>query len=331
MSNDTERALAVPLKDVLWSENFALAMADAKSGTSFLLSIGTWFADPTVWREKLTVVLPDGRMLVARNYGRATQGDTVGASLARYEIVEDGKRIRFRFDGPMMAYSFEDLLRGGAAGRTAGRASIDVEFRASAPMWFMHGEADRDETGIMGAMHDEQLGHCTGYVSFEGVTIEISKAHACRDHSRGTRDMRHYRAHAWINGQFDDGRGFQLYHAHLQGRDDPALAKAVIAKEGKLIPARIEGLTYIAGPTDHGRTHDFLLISEDDVMHVQVTQVIGSVVTGVLAPFEAFAGAIPGQPHITIFDEVVLLKCDGVTGTGMCERGIAPPGWGSAA
>lgn len=323
-----ERALATPIDEPLWSENFALAMADSKTGISMLLSIGTWFQDTTIWREKLAIVLPDGQRLVARNYGRNTGGDVISASLARYEIVEPGRRVRFRFDGPMMAYDLDELLTRGAVGKVARRVELDIEFVASAPMWFMHGEDTHDETGIMGAMHDEQLGHCSGFVSFEGVRTEIAGAHGCRDHSRGPRDMSGFDAHAWINGSFEDGRGFQLYHAHLQGRAEPALAKAVIAEGGTLMPARIEGLSYIAGPGDHGALHGFRLTAGDRVMDIRVTRVIGSIVTGVLAPFEAFPGVLPGSDHVTIFDEGVLLDCDGVAGVGICERGRAPQGWG---
>lgn len=322
-----ERALVEPVDEPLWSENFALAMADAEAGIAMLLSIGTWFGDPTVWREKLAVAMPDGRRLVARNYGRNTSRDLISAALARYEIVEHGRRVSFRFDGPVMDYTFDELMSVGAVGKAAVRATIALDFAGTAPIWKMHGDGAPDATGIMGALHDEQLGICQGSILVNGMRHEIRRSHACRDHSRGPRDMRRFKAHAWINGQFDDGRGFQLYHAHVQGLEAPALAKAVIAVDGELYPAAVEGVTYIDAPDQFGRTHNFRLIGEKHRMDVRVTKVIGSVVTGVLRPFEAFPGVLPGREHVTIFDEAVVLESDGVRGVGICERGVAPPGW----
>ena len=67
----------------LWSENFALVYADPESRTSALYSIGTWYHDPSVWRENLAVTVPDGQVAVTRNFGRNTQGSVVSAALSR--------------------------------------------------------------------------------------------------------------------------------------------------------------------------------------------------------------------------------------------------------
>ena len=329
MLDESEYPLAAPVATPHWSENFALAAADGRTGLTFLLSIGTWHGDTSVWREKLTIVLPSGERLISRNYGRATEGSIVSASIAKYEILEPGRRMHFTFDGPVWEYGFDELMATGFAGGMAHMLTLDITFEASAPLWDMHGAHALDETGIMGAMHTEQIGRCDGRLHYRGQDILLDGAHGARDHSRGPRDMGPYRDHAWINGQFEDGRGFHLYAAHLIGRDDLALSKAVIVRDGALHPATILDVSFIGSPLDYGLAHNVVLESDGQRMEIAISRAFGSIVTSVLAPFEAQPGMMPGKQHVTIFDEGVILSCDGVAGIGFCERGVAPPGWGA--
>ena len=322
--DEDEYPLARPVRTPLWSENYALALADRQSGLTFLLSIGTWHGDTSIWREKLSIVLPSGKRLVARNYGRGTQGAVVSAALARYEIVTPQQRIHFTFNGPVWEYDFAHLMEKGMTGGLGRMLSTDIAFDAVSPLWDMHGDHARDETGIMGALHTEQIGRCSGSLVYDGEEILLTDAYACRDHSRGPRDMAPYKNHAWINGLLDNGVSFHLYAAHLIGREDLALSKAVVGRDGVFEPAEIRTVSFIASPADHGLTHRVLLKSESGELDVAITRAFGSIVTGVLPPFEAQAGMIPGERHITIFDEGVILDSGGVSGIGFCERGAAP-------
>lgn len=196
----------------LWSENFALVFADAQSRTSALYSIGTWYHDPSVWRENLAVTLPDGRLAVTRNFGRNTKGAVVSAALSRFEIVQPDQTVRLSYDGPAWLHSLEEMLQTGLHNGKTSRITLDLTFDATAPMWDMHAAHRADPTGIAGAMHIEQLGRVNGTLQLDGSLVDIRDAASCRDHSRGARDITNFRNHCWINGQFPSGRGFQLYY-----------------------------------------------------------------------------------------------------------------------
>jgi hypothetical protein len=306
----------------LWSENFAFALSDVKAGISFLHSIGTWYGDTAVWREKLTVQMPDGRILIGRNYGRRTAGNAVSASLSRYEILEHERCVRLTWDGPIFSHSFDELLTRGFYGGLAKLIRLDVTFEANAPIWMMS-KGDSDATGVTGALHTEQLGYCAGTLAYEGQNYRIAGALGCRDHSRGKRDFASYKEHCWINGEFPGKRGFQLYAANIFGHDEPALSTAVVIEGGTLHPAAIKHVEFIGSASDHHKPQTIVLDSDLGEMVIRATHSRTCLPVSVLKPFEAQAGVMRGQEHGLIFDETIDLEWDGHKGLGWSERGFA--------
>ncbi|MET0985875.1 MAG: hypothetical protein ABW034_10755 [Steroidobacteraceae bacterium] len=53
-----------PIREIprtaLWSENYALLCGDPATNASVYFSCGRWLDDPTIWREVIGIVLPDG-------------------------------------------------------------------------------------------------------------------------------------------------------------------------------------------------------------------------------------------------------------------------------
>ncbi|MFO1426719.1 MAG: hypothetical protein U1F11_07040 [Steroidobacteraceae bacterium] len=233
-----------------WSENYALVMGDPESGVALLYSAGTWYQDPRIWRENLVISLPDGSILVSRNFGRRPPCQAVGASLSRYEVLQPLAQARLQFDGPATGHDLRGLLHAGAIGGRTHRVQLAALFAAGAPMWDMHAGDGHDATSIAGSMHIEQLGRCDGELVVDGRSYAIRGAQSCRDHSRGVRNVAPYRNHCWINGQFAGGRGFQLYVFRMHGIEGLALSRAVITEQGRQHPATVEEIEFVESTAD---------------------------------------------------------------------------------
>lgn len=317
-----EHPLEQPLDTPLWSENFALVFADEAARITALYSIGTWHHDPSVWRENLAVTLPDGQILVARNFGRNTCGAVVSASLSRYEVIESGQRARLCYDGPAWSHGFQQLLVPGAYGGTTRRLGLELEFVATTPLWDMHAGHEPDRTGVAGAMHIEQLGRCNGILRVDANEVTICDAVSCRDHSRGMRDVTNYRNHCWINGQFSGGRAFQLYVFRMHHIEGMALSLATVTQAGRQYPATVEHVEFVDAQQDYGRMHHIVLRSELGEMEIDVEEAWGTIPVTMTAPFNPSIGVVD-DPHALIFDESLHMIWNGEAGFGWCERGFS--------
>jgi hypothetical protein len=317
-----ECALSERPTNPFWSENFALVLNDPVSRTSALYSIGTWFHDTSVWRENLVLTLPDGRILVALNFGRNTGGSVVSASLSRYEIVTPDRSVRLAFDGPVWAHTLAELVdKGMHTGKTS-RLNLSLTFEATHPMWDMHAGHGSDATGIAGAMHMEQIGRLSGTIAVDGDEIAVRDAYSCRDHSRGGREVSRFRNHCWINGRFPGGRAFQLYFFRMHGIEGPALSLANILDGQDRHAATIEQIEVMDAPGDAGRTHRVVLQSDLGEMQIAVSKVLATIPMHMTAPFNPTAGT--GRNSFALmFDEAVQLEWNGETGYGWSERGSA--------
>ncbi|MET0985336.1 MAG: hypothetical protein ABW034_08015 [Steroidobacteraceae bacterium] len=304
-----------------WSENFALVFNDPVSRTSALYSIGTWYLDTSVWRENLTLTLPDGRVVVARNFGRNTRGNVVSAGLSRYEIVEPDHTVKWTFDGPVWPHTLQELMTTGFSNGKTSRLNLVLTFEATHPMWDMHAGHNTDSTGIAGAMHIEQIGRANGSITVDGKEIPVRDAYACRDHSRGGREISKFRNHCWINGAFPSGRAFQSYYFRMYGVEGAALSLATVVHEQKFYPATIEQVEVLGGPNDAGKSHVLRLKSELGEMKIDV-DVLATNALHMTAPFNPSAGRGRGS-HAFMFDEAIRVKCNGEVGLGWCERGTA--------
>ena len=70
-----------------WSENLAFAGFDPTAGIDLLLHIGRRRRDLTMWREVITIALPDGTVLVHRGIGRRQVDE-----IRNTTVVEQGVR-----------------------------------------------------------------------------------------------------------------------------------------------------------------------------------------------------------------------------------------------
>ena len=72
-----------------WSENYCLAAFDPKCGVGIWLHMGRWRKDLTLWREIVTIRLPDGSVVAHRAIGNSRAAkDGPGGAQYGIRVVE---------------------------------------------------------------------------------------------------------------------------------------------------------------------------------------------------------------------------------------------------
>ena len=187
-----------------WSENYAWDAYDPKRRIGIYLHTGRWWRDTTLWRE-LILICVDGREVYARrNIAKPADPAVVGASNLKLSCEEPGKRWRWRYHGPVLRGTAEEMMQAPPADAAALLLDFDLEWTAVSPIIdFGHGTepgasaSHYEQGGRLKGMID--LGDGAGPVAFDGATF--------RDHSRGPRVLQdHFNRHAWIHGTMPSGR-----------------------------------------------------------------------------------------------------------------------------
>jgi hypothetical protein len=315
-----------PIKQIpetpLWSENFAAMFTDSKSNLAVMWSCGRWLGDPTLWREFVMVSFPDGRFLYHRGYGRNADAKGPGGCFSKYDIVEPGKAVQLRFEGPMTETTSAYLVDFAPLNDPPEKKCVmDLHFDSSTPIWNMKGDSEEAQK-MVGGIHIDHIGTANGTITHGGKTWTMSNGYAVRDHSRGVRDMRHYGAHNWINGSFPNGRKFYLYAAAVQGSSELGMSNASVEQDGKQYPAKVIHTEVINSTSFAGKTHHVVLQSELGEMRVDITKVLNLFPYSMVVPFDTALGRVTHRPAAILYDEFVSMRWNGVDGFGWSERGF---------
>lgn len=316
-----------PIKQIpdtpLWSENFALAAADAAKRASVFYSIGRWYADPTIWRENVLMALPDGRILFARHYGRSASPDGPGASFSQFEVVRPAREFKLTYAGPVWESTPERMLELGMPEAPAGLCSLNLSFQGTGPVWNMRGDS-AEASSMAGGLHIEQIGRANASLVYGGETLKLEDCYSIRDHSRGVRDPTSFKKHTWLNGDFPGQRSFFVYAMQFQGSDSIGMTNAVILEAGKFHPATVSHLEFISGAGDMRRPHSVVLDSDLGRMDIRFAEALTSIPMSFVNPFDPLPGRVADRPSVIMFDEATRLEWNGGHGIGWSERGIAP-------
>lgn len=186
---------AIPADLPGWSETMFFHVwspeaADGE-GVGVFIHCGRWPEDPELWWAQVIALLPDGRLLVDRSWGRAPDERGPATGNLRIRCEEPLKRWRLEFDG---AGEITDLaaMADGPVGAGPARAfTFAVDLEAAAPVWDMHGALGID--GLQWAAHHHTQGfRATGRLTAgSGGDVEAwdVAGTAIRDHSSGPRDV----------------------------------------------------------------------------------------------------------------------------------------------
>lgn len=305
-----------------WSENYALMFGDLLTRTAVYYSIGRNLDDLTIWRELISVVLPDNRIIFAKNYGRGADELGPGGALTKLDVLEVGRRLRLRFSGPVTVSSNTELIERGYREGPRQHATIDLHFAGRTPVWNMKGDS-REAGTIAGSMHMEQMGYADGSIEIGGEVFRLNRGYSVRDHSRGVRDVSQYRMHAWINGSFASGRAFALYVMQLQDAPGIGMTNAVVFDHDQQYPATIESTDLLDDTDDPARRHHVVLKSALGRMDIRVAEIVTSFPNSMVLPYDMCPGRLHHRVSGFMLDQLVHLECDGQRGIGWTERGLA--------
>jgi hypothetical protein len=306
----------------MWSENYAVMLADPVAAVSVYYSCGRWLDDPSVWREMIGIVLPGNTVIFAKNYGRTNESKGPGAGLSRLEVIEPHKKLALRFRGPVIASTNDAMREHGFRDDAKSLCSLDIEFDGATPVWNMQGTSTEAAT-IAGSMHFEQIGTARGSVEFGGKVHRLIDGYAVRDHSRGVRDVREYRWHCWINGRFGSDLFFYLYAMQLQGSETIGMTNAAICHAGTILPARILHCDLLEKQDDFTKRHTVVLGSDLGEMEIRVAEIRSNFFTSMISPYDMAPGWTRHRNAARMRDQLVTLELKGTHGIGWWESGFA--------
>lgn len=310
-----------------WSENYALGGFDRKAGIDAFLALGRWRQDLSLWREMITIALPDGTVLGHRAVGNAqVKGRNPGGSNLALEILEDGRRQRWSFLGGMRRVPGDrlkhDLLDQGPLERT----EFAFEFESELPMWDL-GESGKS-SAVAGHAHVEQIGRTVAEIRV-GSEVFTFDSEINRDHSRGPRLVGAVTRHAWLHAIFDNGLRVQAYEM-FEGSETrtPRFSKAVVIKDKKLFPAVMKFGPALpdADPIEH--VHDPLEISfawGEQQLDMTIVRFPTTVHVQPTTPWNNYIGArqIGSTPSLRLVEQSALYTmADGTVGYGHIERTV---------
>ena len=307
-----------------WSENYALMASDTQAGLGLFFGTGRWHGDLGIWRELLVIALPGGRSLHAKGYGRRGDAKGPGGAFAKLDVLEPGRRLALRYDGPLWESTADALFEHGFRDGPVRRGTVDMVFESDQPVWNMKGDSVA-AAGIAGSIHIEQVGVTTGTVAYGDERFEFREGFSIRDHSRGPRDVGRYRAHCWTQGRFAaQDVSFYVYAMALRGMAELGMSNAAVVQGGITYPAKVRAINM---PASREETRDLMMLeleSDLGVMTVETTQLINHVVTGMVLPYDTIVGGVAAVPAATIVDGPTRLRWNGHEGLGWSERGFAP-------
>lgn len=310
-----------------WSENYALGGFDPKSGIDAFLALGRWRQDLSMWREMITIALPDGSVLAHRAIGDArVNGRNPGGPNLALEIVEDGKRQTWSFRGGVRRVPAESLRQDLLHQGPLVKAEFDFVFDSDQPLWNM-GDTGK-KSAVAGHAHVEQIGRTTAQIRVGSEIFEFD-SEINRDHSRGPRLVGAVTRHAWFHAILENGLRIQAYEM-FEGDEVaiPHFSKAMVTQDGVLHPATMtfgpvlpshNPLEHIHDPLNvtiswEGQRIEMTMVSFPTTIHVQMT-----------APWDNYVGGrqIGDEPSRRLVEQSAIFQlADGTRGYGHIERTV---------
>ncbi|HEY1968679.1 MAG TPA: hypothetical protein VGH89_12085 [Pseudonocardia sp.] len=298
-----------------WCENYALVANDPDTGINLCLYQGRQPFDLTVWHEILLLSLPDGRVLVWKSAGRGGYTDGGGGAMTAFRCLEPGRRWQVTLDGLAWHTTAAALAAGPFHDGPWTRVALDLSFEAAMPPWIL-GNGDLEHA--QEHLHYEQLGRVTGAVTVDGRRLEFAGT-GHRDHSRGPRDFRAIRDHAWVNCLFPSGRAFALYRMRLADGSG-SVAVACVYDGTTLRPATVNSMPLLAETDDHDRYQLRLDVDGSPaVIHAEIQRPVGTV--SYVTPNHMTIGASHSpQACMVVQERGSRFTWDGEVGFGHTQR-----------
>jgi hypothetical protein len=306
-----------------WSENYALMGSDPATRKGLFFGAGRWHGDRSIWRELMLIALPDGRIIFAKGYGRNGTEKGPGGAFGRLEVLQPGRKLRLTYDGPVWQSTYDELFARGFREGATGRCKLDVTFESAAPIWNMKGDSP-GAASVAGAIHVEQVGRINGVVEYADEVHPFNGGYSIRDHSRGPRDISHYKAHCWTSGYFAaSDTAYYVYAMQLQDIPGLAMSNAAIVRAGRCYPATVVNIDLPKKLDDVKALVSLTLSSELGDMQVEVIELLTRFPTGMVRPYDTIIGSRAAQRCVAFTDGPTRVRWDENEGFGWSELGYA--------
>lgn len=302
-----------------WSENIFFFPFDYAKKIGIYSHLGRSFQSPHLWREYIHVLLPDGRALLSKSYGRREdESETIaGANGLKYELIEPFKRWRFSFEGVARDATLDALLSGA---NVDGRA-IHLQFDLDAEFLYKPWSAvagKPEDAGLAGGakQHFEQVAHYTGTLTIDGEMTKLD-AKGFRDHSRGPRKFEARSGHTLLSGAFPSGLFVGMFDTRAID-STPKFSQGFTVRDGTPYDAEVVQVpTYQRDGIPELWT--VILRSDEGEELLIEGKPINSVPMSIEAPNDLIQGltGIEDEHHCTLIPS--FLTCNGEEGTGHLE------------
>jgi hypothetical protein len=305
-----------------WSENYCLAAFDPKCGVGLWLHMGRWRKDLTLWREIVTIRLPDGRVVAHRAIGNARSApDGPGGPAWGIRVVESGHRLTYHFAAGARVVPAREMRAGLVGEGVREPVSFELAFDSNADIWDLHKVGDRQE--FLPAGHIEQIGRVHGTVRVGDRAFDFDSL-GNRDHSLGPRDNKALKSHQWLQGYFDNGTAFLVFDAMVRTDDKPVFSEAVVYEGDRIYPAKLEMGWRCDDASLDEKPISFRLTYEKGPFEVESTAYRGNSYLSFTSPNDLYVGVYPaGNPPLTLLEQSVVLRLNGsVRGYGCFERTV---------
>ena len=302
-----------------WSENIFFFPFDYAQQIGIFCHLGRSFQSPHLWREYIHVLLPDGRALLSKSFGRrADESETItGGNGLRYEVIEPFRRWRFSFDGVARDARRSDLLSGANTDGRAVHLRFDLDAEILHEPWSA-ATATPQDGGLAGGakQHFEQVARYTGTLAVDGDVVALD-ATGFRDHSRGPRKFEARSGHTLLSGRFPSGLFVGMFEPRaLDGT--PKFSQGFTVRDGVPYDAQVLRVpTYQRDDVPEAWT---VVLRDDQGQELVVEgRPIDSVPMSIQAPNDLIQGlsGIADEHHCLLSPS--WLTCNGEDGTGHLE------------
>jgi hypothetical protein len=300
-----------PIADVPhWSENFCFTGWDTDQRLGLWLHMGRTPYDQELWHEMLSLHLPGGDVLIAKNFSRSQSEEHPHGQVLELRPVQPWVRWSIAFAGPMKTTTERALHAAPLADGRERQVELELTWSSDQPPWEFGG------AGAWATGHYQQMGTYAGTLRVDGVDTALHMQ-GWRDHSVGPRDLGPLDRHNLMAAQFEDGSS--VYAQQLVVAQGEPVGVARIGQGTAYTD--VEPLDLPAIDDTHGpaKTYAFPISTPEGAKTVNV-EVLCSLAVTMFAPNDMVLGLAVQPGGYVLWMGQGRFELDGVIGYGYVER-----------
>ena len=272
---------------------------------------------------KLSIMFPNGRVLLLRETGGVSDRQTAAGANLKYRCIEPFQRWTCSFKGVMQDVTVARYYMSSAAvDYHRVPVSFEIDTEMGAPAW-IQGAFTEGGLGpvaaFIGGERYEQLFRAAGRLTVGGETISMS-GFGNRTHRLGRRDLTatatapRMLGHIWTAALFPSGSGFGL-QAYPTAAGGILWSEGYVVRDGSLVGAEVLRAPWLRSYWTRGEQIAISLRTKDGEIFEVSGETLGTVIGARLS------GAIPGE-QLSLFQGYARFAMRGETAINMIERSL---------